>query len=150
MAKNERARADSRLVLFILSLNKEDLDQVNQSEPTILGTFRLSSFASSLSTTTSMAFESYRLRHSYMYVVCICIAAVSIIGILSTAVRTMAQPSLYPVIDDERDARCPQFPIRSHNHLDPMNYLNGPPTERFRGSLCFSMDLNALAEDIYL
>ena len=86
-----------------------------------------------------------------MYAACICIATVSIIGLLSTAVRTMGQPPLYP-IDDERDARsptCPQATTQIRNHLDPMNYLIGPPTERFRGSLCFSMDLNAFAEDIY-
>jgi hypothetical protein len=86
-----------------------------------------------------------------MYAACVCIAAVSIIGLLSTAVRTMVQPPLYPVTSDERDSTaqtCPQTPLQIRNHLDPMNYLNGPPTERFRGSLSFSKDLNALTEDI--
>lgn len=127
-----------------------DLDQVsllNQSEPAIL-------FVSFLSRTTkTMSFEAYKPRRKFMYAACVCIAAVSIIGILATAVRTMVQSPLYPL---ERDAglaslTCPQHtPIQVHNYLDPMNYLNGPPTEKFRGSLCFSMDLNALVEVVYL
>lgn len=39
MAKSERTRTDSRLGLFIFSLKEKDLDQVNQSEPPILGSF---------------------------------------------------------------------------------------------------------------
>ena len=103
-----------------------------------------------------MSFEAYKPRRRYMYAACVCIAAVSIIGLLATAVRTMVQAPLYPLIDDERDAglatpTCPQqIPIQTHNHFDPMNYLNGQPTEQFRGSLCFSMDLNALVKNIYL
>lgn len=86
-----------------------------------------------------------------MYAACVCLATVSFIGIVSTAVRTMVQPPFYP-IDDERltSPTCPQIPMQIRNNLDSMNYLNGPPTERFRGSLCFSMVSNTLAEDIYL
>jgi len=59
---------------------------------------------------------------------------------LATTMRTMVQSPLYPLIDDERDAElasptCPQVPIQIHNTLDSMNYLNGPPTERFRDNL---------------
>ena len=80
-----------------------------------------------------------------MYVACVCIA---IIGLLSATVRTMVQPSLYSVIHDESDVRRTR-PTRSQiRNLDPMDYLIGPPTERFRGSLCFYMDLDALIEDI--
>ena len=90
-----------------------------------------------------------------MYAACVCIAAVSIVGLLAATLRTLDQSPLYPLIDHERDdglasPTCPQIPIQTHNYLDPMNYLNGPPTERFRGLLCFSMNLNALVEDIYL
>ena len=98
---------------------------------------------------------SHKPRQRYMYTACVCIAAVSIVGLLATTLRTMDQSPLYPLIDHERDdglapPLCPQIPIQTHNHLDPMNYLNGPPTERFRGLLYFSMNLNALVEDIYL
>ena len=79
-----------------------------------------------------------------MYVACVCIAAVSIIGLLATVARTMVQSPLYPIIDDtalQAASRSPtcreQVSIRIHNHLDSMNYLNGPPTERFRGSYVF-------------
>lgn len=115
---------------------EDDLDQANQNEPA-------RPFFSLSRTTTAMSFEAYKPRHRYMYAACVCIAAVSIIGLLATAVRTMVQSPLYPIIDDERDAglaspACPQrIPIQIHNHLDPMNYLYGPPTERFRGPCVF-------------
>ena len=150
-----KARTTKELVLFIIGLKREDLDQVNQSEPPTQGISRYFLFATSLSPTTSMSFESYKPRHfehykprnRYMYAACICLAAVSFVGLLSTAMRTMVPSPPYRV---ERDASCSQSPMQSRNHLDPMNFLNGPPTERFRGSLCFSIDLNAIAEDIYL
>ena len=96
-----------------------------------------------------MPFEVYKPRHRYMYAACICIAAVFIIGLLAASARTMVQSPLYPL---DRDAKLvyPTCPQQMPDHLDSINYLNGPPTERFRGSLCFSMDLNALIEDLYL
>jgi hypothetical protein len=102
---------------------------------------------------------SFETRRRYLYAACVCIAAVSIIGLLATAVRTLGQSPLYPLIDDEREAglqvssqTCPQTPIHTPipQHLDPLNYLNGPPTDRFRGSLYFSMALSARTEVVYL
>lgn len=106
-----------------------------------------------------MSFEVSKPRRRYLYVACVGIAAVSIISILATAVRTMGQSALYPLVDDKRETvfqvssqTCPQTTqtiIQTPKYLDPLNYLNGPPTDRFRGSLCFSMQ-SVLTEDIHL
>jgi len=78
-------------------------------------------------------------------VACVCIAIVSIIGILARDVRTMGQSALYPLVDDKRETgfqvssqTCPQTiqtTIQTPKYLDPLNYLNGPPTDRFRDNL---------------
>ena len=101
----------------------------------------LSDLPSPLSTTTTraMSFETSS-RRKYFYAACVCIAAVCIIGLLATTVRTLGQPSLYPIISQESEGglslqTCPQTP----SHSDPINYLNGPPTDRFRGSICSSI-----------
>lgn len=101
-----------------------------------------------------MSFEAPKPRRRYIYAACVCIAAVSIVGILATAVRTLGQSPLYPLMNDEREAGlssqpCSQTPIQAQKNLDSVNYLNGPPTDRFRGSLPLDR-FQALTEDIYL
>lgn len=122
---------------------------MNQSELVILGTQVPSPFHSQLHTTGgTMSFET-KPRHRNIYTACVCIAAVSIFGLLATTLRTLKSP-LYPLVDEERESgRTSQMCLQTANHLDPINYLNGPPTDRFRGSLS-SMDLKAPIEDLCL
>lgn len=115
-----------------------DLDQANQikNEPVIL---RITIIP--LCTPFSpqpRGVMSFEPRRRYFYTACVCIVAVSIVGLLATALRTLGQSPLYPLISQEKEAEipessqtCSQVPI----HSDPISYLNGPPTDRFRGLL---------------